>query len=115
MSKSYKIQEQEFDCPFQLASNIILGKWKLNILWILLEHTTIRYGALKKEIPGIISHKMLIQGLRELEKNGLVKRTVYPQVPPKVEYSITSDGKRVQPCLEALKQFGSKYKIDCTQ
>jgi DNA-binding HxlR family transcriptional regulator len=87
--------------------NVLGGKWKLLILSYLL-HAPRRYGELRRLIPEI-TEKMLIQELRELELDGILTRTVYQQVPPKVEYQLTQQGQLIQPLLDALRQWGEGY------
>lgn len=98
----------EFRCYFQLAMQIIGGKWKPKVLFHLSEHGTVRFGVMKRGIFGI-SEKMLIQSLKELEKDGLVRRKVYRQVPPKVEYSLTDLGKTFIPVLDRMFEWGKSY------
>ena len=83
---------------------MIEGRWKLVILYHLFVRPVMRFSELEKSISGI-SQKMLIQQLRELEKDGLVQRTVYPQVPPKVEYALTEFGQSLCPALDELLQW----------
>ncbi len=94
----------EYECPFEFALEIVSGKWKGLILWNLCEKTY-RYSELKREVEGI-TEKMLTQSLRFLEKRGIIERKVYPQVPPKVEYSITEVGKQIKPILYDLQDWG---------
>lgn len=96
--------------PVEFALDMIGGKWKMPILWRLRENT-LRYSELKKELPGI-THKMLASQLRELEENGFVDRKVYPVVPPKTEYSLTTRGKKCLPVIEALRKYGNELKKD---
>jgi DNA-binding HxlR family transcriptional regulator len=91
----------------ELTIDIIGGKWKSIILWHLGENT-LRFGELKRTLPKI-TQKMLTQQLRQLEKDGLVDRRVYTQVPPKVEYSLTDTGKTLLPVLETMYQWGINY------
>ena len=100
--------EVEFRCYFQLAMQIIGGKWKPKVLFHLSEHGTVRFGVMRRGIFGI-SEKMLIQSLKELEKNGLIQRRVYRQVPPKVEYSLTDLGKTFIPVLDRMFEWGKSY------
>ncbi|PZP59138.1 MAG: MarR family transcriptional regulator [Pseudoxanthomonas spadix] len=76
------------------------GKWKLEILWVL-SHGTHRFNELRRAVPGVTQHMLTMQ-LRELEKDGLVRRTLYPEVPPKVEYEITEEARRLGPVFDAL-------------
>jgi DNA-binding HxlR family transcriptional regulator len=80
------------------------GTWKMPILWRLREKT-LRYGELKKTMNKV-THKMLTSSLRELEDDGFIVRTVYPVVPPKVEYSLTERGKESIPIISDLRQYG---------
>lgn len=97
----------EYHCPMELTLELIGGKWKSLILWHLGENV-LRFSELKKALPKI-TQKMLTQQLRELEQDGLVRRFVYTQVPPKVEYSLTDTGKTILPILAAMYQWGLDY------
>ncbi len=98
---------QKFYCPVDVTIKVIGGKWKPIILHHLLDRTK-RYGELKRLIPEI-TEKMLTQQLRELEQAELVKRKIYHQVPPKVEYSLTAYGQTLREILIALGQWGQKH------
>jgi len=100
--------ESVIECPLQLAINVIGGKWKTIILYNLTDKT-LRFGELKKSIPKI-TQKMLTQQLRELESDGLVTRVVYPEIPPKVEYSLTKFAEELRPILAQLCKWGSRLK-----
>ena len=76
------------------------GKWKLEILWVL-SHGTHRFNELRRAVPGVTQH-MLTAQLRELEKDGLVRRTIYPEVPPRVEYDITEEARSLGPVFSAI-------------
>ena len=100
------------DCPITTAITIIGGKWKIPILYNLRENT-LRFSELKRALS-TVTQKMLTQQLRELEKDGLVVRKVYAQVPPKVEYSITPMAKNLEPILDALCCWAKEYQgSDC--
>jgi DNA-binding HxlR family transcriptional regulator len=87
---------------FRRAVGMINGRWKLEILW-LLNHGTHRFGELKRGLPGITQH-MLTAQLRALEKDGLIKRTIFAEVPPRVEYEISPNAHRLRPIfLEIVK------------
>lgn len=88
-------------CPAPLVFAMIGGKWKLSILQILIFDGTKRFGELRKAIPEI-TQTMLTKQLRELERDGLVRREVYPEVPPKVEYSATEDGVGLMPAFKEM-------------
>ncbi len=104
---SFTFREKNYNNPVELALDIIGGKYKMPILWRVKDKAW-RYGELKKSI-GKITHKMLTEQLRELEKDGLIHREVYPEIPPKVEYSITEKGKNAIPAIETLRNFGEYF------
>lgn len=83
------------------------GKWKILILWHLGIRTS-RYGELRRQIPGI-TEKMLIQQLRELERDGIIERRVYPEVPPRVEYAFSAYGASLRPVLCTLRAWGNGH------
>ena len=97
----------ETNCPVVLTLNMIGGKYKALILWQLLDNV-LRFGELQRAIPQA-TPKMLTQQLRELEEDNLVVRTVYPVVPPKVEYSLSELGQSIKPILTAIYRWGSDY------
>ena len=96
------------NCPVVYCMNIIGGKWKPIILWFL-KDGPVRFSGIQKKIPGI-TQMMLTKQLRELVADGMIERTVYPEVPPRVEYSITDDGRSVFPVLIALNEWGNEYQ-----
>lgn len=95
-------------CPVQTTLLFISDKWKVLILRDLLTGTK-RFTELKKSLAPI-TQKMLTQQLRELERDGIVNRKVYPVVPPKVEYSLTSLGRTLKPVLDSMVEWGTSYK-----
>lgn len=98
------------NCPVEYTASIIGSKWKIIILRDLLTGTK-RYNELTRSVVGI-SAKVLTENLRDLERDGIVKRKVYPVVPPKVEYSLTDKGLELKDVLECMRLFGEKYKED---
>jgi DNA-binding HxlR family transcriptional regulator len=88
------------------ALQLLEGKWKLVIIGQLFGNKVIRFSELERAIDGV-TQKMLIQQLKQLEKDGLVRRTVYPQVPPKVEYSLTEFGRSLGPAITALREWAN--------
>ncbi|MDW5549993.1 helix-turn-helix domain-containing protein [Methanosarcina sp.] len=94
-------------CPVEATLEVIGGKWKPIILWQL-RTKKLRFSGLQQSMQGI-SPKMLTKQLRELEEDGLILREVYPEIPPKVEYSLTEFGMTVLPVLEALCKWGVEY------
>ena len=95
------------NCPVVATLDMIGGKYKALILWHLVDDTR-RFGELRRLIPQA-TQKMLTQQLRELEEDGLVVRTVYPVVPPKVEYSLSELGRSIKPILDAMCAWGTDY------
>ncbi len=95
-------------CPVETTLTLIGDKWKVLILRDLLPGTK-RFGELKKSI-GNVSQKVLTAQLRTMENSGLINRTVYAEVPPKVEYSLTELGRSLKPILDALHNWGENYK-----
>lgn len=100
--------EKVFNCEKELTLSIIGGKWKMLVLWHLGKEGTKRFGELKALMPGI-TQRMLVNQLRELEDHLIVHRKVYPVVPPKVEYSLTEQGRSLMPILEAMYDWGKGY------
>ena len=95
-------------CPVETTLMLIGDKWKVLILRDLLPGTK-RFGELKKSI-GTVSQKVLTAQLRDMERNGLVNRKVYPEVPPRVEYSLTELGRSLKPILDAMWDWGEEFK-----
>ena len=106
--KAKKSQDNHQTCPITISVNIIGGKWKIPILYTLREET-LRFSEIQK-VLNKVTQKMLTQQLRELERDGLISRKVYAQVPPKVEYSITPMGRKLEPILDSLCNWGKEYK-----
>ncbi len=99
-------QQRIYTCSFEYTIDMISGRWKSRILWYL-GSGTLRYGQLRRRLEPI-TQKMLTQSLRELEANGLVTRTVYPVVPPKVEYDLTPEGEALIPIFKNLHDWGQR-------
>ena len=95
-------------CPVATAVSLVGGKWKLLIIRNLLARPW-RFNALKKDLDGI-SQKVLTDNLRSMEEDGLILRTVYPEVPPRVEYSLSSLGESLKPILDSMADWGNAYK-----
>lgn len=96
-----------YECPVEAALDVLGGKWKIIILWYLGEHVR-RFGELKELIPAI-TEKMLTQQLRKLEHDSLVRRIVYAQVPPRVEYELTPYGETAKPIIDLLCDWGEEH------
>lgn len=94
---------------FNYTMSLIQGKYKMFILYALMEFGVVRFNEMKKYI-GTISYKTLSTTLKELESDGLVHREEYPQIPPKVEYSLTERGKSLIPILDAMCEWGDENR-----
>ncbi|WP_261303287.1 winged helix-turn-helix transcriptional regulator [Paenibacillus andongensis] len=99
------------DTPFGYTLSVIGGKWKMVIIYLLAENKPVRFNDLKRQI-GAITFKTLSVQLKELEADGMVERKEYPQVPPKVEYSLTKKAETLLPVLEELCEWGVKNQIN---
>jgi DNA-binding HxlR family transcriptional regulator len=95
-------------CPVEACTEAIGGKWKGELLYILLTSGTKRYGELRKLMPDA-SQRILTLQLRELEQDGIIERKVYTVVPPKVEYSISKRGESLRPIVDAMWQWGKAF------
>ena len=118
MIKERPVQERPVHCQkcaVTYALNILGGKWRLPIIWQLSTQESMRYNELKRHLEGI-TNIMLTRALQDLERNRLVKRTEYSQIPPHVEYSLTESCKELLPALEIINEWGTekmrKYKIE---
>nr|WP_282570704.1 helix-turn-helix domain-containing protein [Sporosarcina sp. NCCP-2222] len=97
-------------CKVEEALGILVGKWKPIILLNLFNEGTLRFSELKRLMPGI-TQKMLTKQLRELEEEDIVDRIVYPEVPPRVEYSISEYGRSLQTVLNTMHEWGTAHAI----
>lgn len=98
---------EPYRCPVEITLSVIGGKWKAVILWHL-SHKTLRFSQLRRRLPGI-TQKMLTQQLRELERDGLLHREVFAEVPPRVEYSLTGLGRTLRPMLSLMCEWGKEF------
>jgi DNA-binding HxlR family transcriptional regulator len=96
-------------CPVLTTLSVIGGKWKPAILWELQGHEVRRFGELRKSIIGI-TQKMLTQQLRELEADNIISRTVFPEIPPRVEYALTEYGATLCPILKEMVRWGEQHR-----
>lgn len=92
-------------CPVEAAMDLIGGKWKGVIVYHLLRDGTLRFNEFARRLTGI-TKRMLTRQLRELEADGLIRRTVHAQVPPRVDYDLTEEGRSLAPVIAALKAWG---------
>ena len=107
---SCPLGHETLDAPppeIKAALKVLSGKWTLMIL-CQLNKRVVRFNELKRTIPGITQH-MLTTSLRELEANGIIQRTIYAEVPPRVEYKMTPHGRSLKPVIEALAHWGSLH------
>lgn len=103
-----KTKDELPECPVATTVSVIGSKWKLLIIRNLLVRPW-RFNELKKDLDGI-SQKILTDSLRSMEEDGIVTRTVYPEVPPRVEYALSELGESMRPILDAMYQWGTDYK-----
>lgn len=110
--KRYNLDGTFFYCPVDLTLSVIGGRWKGLVFWNLRDGAK-RFGELKKILVGI-NDKMLTQVLRELEQAGVVNRKVHEIIPPKVEYSLTEEGKKLLPVMIQMEEWGRKFEVQTT-
>ncbi len=103
-----KTKDELPECPVATTVSVIGSKWKLLIIRNLLDRPW-RFNELKNNLDGI-SQKVLTDSLRTMENDGIITRTVYPEVPPRVEYALSELGESMRPILDAMKQWGTEYK-----
>ena len=94
-------------CPFTATWQVIGGKWK-GLIWWRLSRGLSRFGQLRRSLPQV-SKKMLVQQLRELERDGIVRREQFDQIPARVEYSLTADGRSLEPVILAISSWGHDH------
>lgn len=97
------------DTPYGYTLAMIGGKWKMIILYLLVDHAPVRYNELHRLI-GAITYKTLSVQLKEMEADGLIVRKEYPQIPPKVEYSLSEKGRSLYPIMEAMCYWGEAHQ-----
>ena len=113
MLKTKKRYDCAAGCPVEATLDLIGGKWKGVILYHLLEDT-LRFNALRRRIPSC-TQRMLTRQLRELEEAGLVHRHIYPQVPPRVDYALTPEGRSLEPIVRAMHAWGQARIVRMAQ
>lgn len=95
-------------CLVRSTVDILSGKWKLMILYHLMPDKVLRFNELKRLLPDV-TQRVLTKQLRELEQEDIIQRTVYPEVPPRVEYEVTDYGRTLQPILDMMHRWGEKH------
>jgi DNA-binding HxlR family transcriptional regulator len=103
------MENEQVGCPVEITLGLLGNKWKVLILRELFKGTR-RFGELSRGVPKI-SQKMLTQQLRQMEEDNLVSRKIYPEVPPRVEYSLTDIGTSLRPILDSMHKWGAKYMM----
>jgi DNA-binding HxlR family transcriptional regulator len=113
MKKTYTVADRTYTCPILLVHSMFMGKWKGMVVWTLMQHSSLRYGELKRviSISQKISDKVLIETLKELVSDGLLVRTDYKEVPPKVEYALSRRGRALRSIFKDMKKFGEQYAV----
>lgn len=99
---------KKYNCTIEAAMDVIGGKYKIIILWHLIKGGTLRFSEIQRLIPQA-TPKMLSSQLKELEAGGIIKKVLYPVVPPKTEYSLTEFGKTLVPIVTSLRDWGNMY------
>ena len=103
-----------YSCPVEVTIGVIGGKWKSVVLYHLIKGRVIRFGEFRKLLPKVTA-QMLTAQLRELEADGVIHRKIYTQVPPKVEYSLTTFGESLTPIIRAMTNWGESYAAGSTK
>ena len=104
------MEEHEYQCPVAATLGIIGGRWKPIIIWVLMNGSK-RFGQLHA-IIGDISRKILTEQLKELEADGLITRTEYKEIPPRVVYELSEKGNTLKPIIKAMNDWGTEYIVD---
>ncbi|MDM5333013.1 helix-turn-helix domain-containing protein [Ureibacillus composti] len=107
MEINYK--EKTFFTSKDLALSVIGGRWKIAIIWCLLQHSPLRLSEIQKYLSDV-NQRMLIRQLRELEEDQIITRVVYPVVPPKVEYQLSEIGLRLEPVVNSICDWGDNFR-----
>lgn len=107
IKKMTPVRQLSVECSVRRALEVIGGKWRLRILDACAERRR-RYGELRRLLPDV-SEKMLIQELKALAAHGLLKKKSFPEIPPRVEYTLTAQGKKILPVIALLREFGKDF------
>jgi DNA-binding HxlR family transcriptional regulator len=95
-------------CGMSVAIDVVGGKWKMHLMWVLAEGP-VRFGQIRRKLDGV-SEKVLAENLRQMEASGVVHRELYPEVPPRVEYSLTPLGESLSEALKPLEEWGERHR-----
>ncbi|HET7680410.1 MAG TPA: helix-turn-helix domain-containing protein [Xanthobacteraceae bacterium] len=108
--------DEDYDCPIEVTLDVIGGKWKGMILYALMNapDSKARFNELRRLMPKV-TQRMLTMQLRELERDGVIFRTVYPEVPPRVEYALTEFGRSLESVLKMMSEWGTRYRARVTR
>jgi len=107
--------DRPYGCSVEATLSVIGGRWKPVIIFNLLQNDVLRFGELKKKIEGI-TQRMLTNQLRELEKDKIIARKVYAEVPPRVEYSLTDYGRTLEPIMISMRDWGAEHMhVQCDE
>jgi DNA-binding HxlR family transcriptional regulator len=98
-------------CPVEATLDLVGGKWKGVILYHLIKDDVLRFNEMRRRLKGV-TQRMLTKQLRELEESELIRRTVYPEVPPRVEYRLSPKGESLKPVIRALQLWGENYLVE---
>jgi DNA-binding HxlR family transcriptional regulator len=102
-------RDKTFFTSKDLALSVIGGRWKIAIIWCLLQESPLRLSEIQKKLPNV-NQRMLIRQLRELEEDKIITRVVYPVVPPKVEYQLSEIGRRLEPVVTSICNWGDHFR-----
>lgn len=100
--------DHPYGCSVEATLSVIGGRWKSVIIFLLLQNDFLRFGELRRKVSGV-TQRMLTNQLRELERDGIVAREVYAEVPPRVEYSLTDYGRTLEPIMLAMRDWGTEH------
>lgn len=106
-----KIVFDEYSCPVTATMQVLGGKWKSILINAIYHTSPARFGELKRTVKGI-TQSMLTSQLRQLEEDGIIKRKIYAEIPPKVEYTLTEFGLTLSPIMQSMAEWGKQYRLN---
>jgi len=114
MTRQHSLKTSDLvNCPVTATMGVIGGKWKILILYLITNDIN-RFGKFNMLLKDI-SKQMLTTQLRELERDGIIRRVIYPEIPPRVEYFLTEKGEALKPVFSALREWGNKYELNLVE